>query len=87
MAQLSLGVMSRSAKENERRLPLHPRHLDRIDPALRSRIFLEHGYGARFGVSDDELVPWVGGMRTREDLLAEWMCLAFTLTEVLCGSR
>ena len=25
---LSLGVMGRSLKENERRLPLHPRHLE-----------------------------------------------------------
>ena len=28
---LSLGVFGRSAKENELRLPIHPRHFDRID--------------------------------------------------------
>ena len=28
--QLSLGVMARSLKENERRLPLHPDHFDRF---------------------------------------------------------
>jgi len=57
MDQLSLGVMCRSAKENEHRRPIHPLHFDRIDPDLRSRIFLEHGYGERFGVSDEQTFP------------------------------
>ena len=34
-------------------------------------MFLERGYGERFGVSDDELAPLVGGLRSREELLAE----------------
>ncbi len=71
MDQLSLGVMSQSAKENEHRRPIHPSHFDRIEAGLRSRIFLEHGYGERFGVSDDQLDALVGGIRTREELLAE----------------
>ena len=71
MDQLTLGVMSQSAKENEHRRPIHPQHLDRIDPALRSRIFLEHGYAERFGVSDDRLAASVGGMRTRDELFAQ----------------
>ena len=37
MDQLSLGVMARSLKENEHRLPLHPKHLDRIPEELRGR--------------------------------------------------
>ena len=36
MDQLSLGVMSRSRKENERRLPIHPLHVERIDADLRA---------------------------------------------------
>ena len=50
---LTLGVVATSRKPDERRLPIHPAHLERIDPDLRARIFLEHGYGERFGVSDD----------------------------------
>jgi alanine dehydrogenase len=69
--QLSLGVMGRSLKENERRLPLHPGHLDRIPGDLRERIFLEHGYGERFGLSDDELKGLVAGLRTRQQLVDE----------------
>ena len=45
MDQLSLGVIARSRKENERRLPIHPAHLERIDADLRAGIYLERGYG------------------------------------------
>jgi alanine dehydrogenase len=69
--RLTLGVFSQSGKENERRLPLHPAHLDRIEPDLRERIYLEHGYGARFGLSDDTLGASIGGMRSRAQLIAD----------------
>jgi alanine dehydrogenase len=69
--QLTLGVMARSRKENEHRLPIHPQHFDRIDDDLRRRIFLESGYGKRFGVSDDQLALSIGGVRSREQLIAE----------------
>ena len=71
MNQLSLGVVARSLKENERRLPLHPHHLARIPGDLRESIYLETGYGHRFGLSDDQLKPWVAGLRTREQLVEE----------------
>jgi len=71
MNRLSLGVMSQSRKENERRLPIHPLHFDRIDPDLRANIYLEHGYGQRFGVSDKRLAPYVAGLRTRAQLAAD----------------
>ncbi len=71
MEQLSLGVIARSRKENERRLAIHPLHVERIDPGLRDRLYLERGYGERFGVPDDQLAPFVGGFRTRDELLEE----------------
>ena len=71
MNQLSLGVMSRSLKENEHRLALHPQHLSRIPEDLRGGIYLERGYGERFGVTDDQLDEWVAGFRTREQLVQE----------------
>ena len=71
MNQLSLGVMARSLKENERRLPLHPHHLGRIPDDLRESVFLERGYGDPFGLSDDQLKGWVAGLRTREQLVGE----------------
>jgi alanine dehydrogenase len=71
MDQLSLGVMARSRKENERRLAIHPRHITRIDAGLRRRIYLEHGYGERFGVPDEQLAGHVAGFCTQEQLLAD----------------
>jgi alanine dehydrogenase len=67
--QLSLGLVSRSRKENERRLPIHPRHLERLDPGLREQVFLEEGYGENFGLSDEQLRPLVGGILTRQQLV------------------
>jgi alanine dehydrogenase len=69
--QLSLGVISRSRKEHERRLAIHPLHVERIDAALRERIYLECGYGERFGVPDEQLAPQVAGLRTRGELMAD----------------
>ncbi|WP_330231346.1 N(5)-(carboxyethyl)ornithine synthase [Nocardia sp. NBC_00508] len=71
MKQLTVGVIGTSRKADERRLAIHPAHVDRIDPKLRDRVFLEHGYGDRFGYSDARLEPLVGGHRTREELFAE----------------
>ncbi|MFG1642476.1 N(5)-(carboxyethyl)ornithine synthase [Amycolatopsis sp. NPDC049252] len=71
MDQLTLGVVSRSRKENERRLPIHPRHFAQIESDLRERIFLEHGYGEDFGMPDEQLAALVGGFRTHEQLVAE----------------
>ena len=68
---LSIGVLAESRKVDERRLPIHPSHFSRIDEAVRSRVFLEHGYGAHFGATDDALSEFVGGIRTREQLIAD----------------
>jgi alanine dehydrogenase len=69
MSGLSLGILGSSSKENEFRLPIHPQHVDRIDADLRARILLEHGYGDRYGVSDDRLAGLVAGLRTRDEII------------------
>ncbi|MEO7269669.1 MAG: N(5)-(carboxyethyl)ornithine synthase [Knoellia sp.] len=63
--------MAHSRKENEHRLPIHPTHVERIDPELRAQIFVEQGYGLPFGVSDEMLAAQLGGVRTRDELIAE----------------
>jgi alanine dehydrogenase len=68
---LTLGVVSSSRKLDERRLPLHPLHLERIAPELRQRMVLERGYGERFGFSDAQLAPLVGSLASREELVAK----------------
>lgn len=71
MSELTLGIMGSSLKENERRLPLHPAHVGRIPDDLRGRVYLERGYGQRFGVSDAQLAGSVAGLRSHEQLVAE----------------
>ena len=71
MDQLSLGVIARSRKENEQRLPIHPLHVERIKAGLRRCIYLERGYGERFGVPDGQLASYVAGFRSREQLLVD----------------
>ena len=67
MTDLTMGVFGSSFKENEYRLPIHPVHLDKIDPELRKRIYIEQGYGSKFGVTDDDLQGFAGVL-TREEL-------------------
>ncbi|KIS25784.1 alanine dehydrogenase [Arthrobacter sp. SPG23] len=68
---LSLGVLASTRKPDERRLPLHPLHFDRIAPELRRNIILEEGYGERFGVSDRHLATLVGRIATRGQIIAD----------------
>ncbi len=70
MSLLGLGVVGSSVKENEHRLPLHPEHLPLLDADLRARITLEHGYAARFGISDAALAEHVAGFASRAEILA-----------------
>jgi alanine dehydrogenase len=89
LQQLTLGIVARTRKENEHRLPVHPAHFDRIDIGLRRGIYLEHDYGAYFGVPDQELAPLVAGFRSREELVAECdvILLAKPVHEDLAGLR
>jgi alanine dehydrogenase len=61
--------MAQSRKENEHRLPIHPAHFERIDVDLRAHIRLEQGYGKHFGVSDEQLAPFVAGLLPRAELI------------------
>jgi alanine dehydrogenase len=71
MSQLSLGVLSSSRKEHEFRLPIHPGHFEHISLELRRSIFLEVGYGSRFGTGSQQLGDLFGGVRTKNQLFEE----------------
>jgi N5-(carboxyethyl)ornithine synthase len=66
-----VGVIGTSRKEDERRFPIHPRHLARIPEALRHQLVFEEGYGLPFGITDAEIAALTGGIATRHELLAE----------------
>ena len=71
MRDLTLGVVGSSRKPGELRLPIHPAHVDRINPELRRRMFFEEGYARHFGVADDAVARHVAGLRPREQLMSE----------------
>lgn len=67
---LTLGLLANSSMENERRLPIHPRHLDRVDADVRARMIVEHGYGADFQLEPGYVESRVGRVAARSDVLA-----------------
>ena len=71
MSLLSLGLLGTSRKENEFRLPIHPDHFGNIPSELRASIFVEEGYGSRFGTTRGELEGDFAGVRTQAQLFEE----------------
>lgn len=67
---LTLGLLAHSTMENERRLAIHPLHLDRIDPDIRARMIVERGYGADFELEPGYLESRVGRVAERAEVIA-----------------
>ena len=66
---LTLGLLAGSTMENERRLPLHPHHLDRIDPDLRARMIVERGYATDFQLEPGYIESRVGRVAERAEVI------------------
>jgi len=89
---LTVGVIGKSLKENERRVAIHPEHIKRIPKGLRKQITFEEGYGLRFGTDDKTLAKLTSGrVAFREEILTGFDCvimpkpLAEDLTQVREG--
>ncbi len=67
---LTMGVIGHYNKENEKRAPIDPAHIERIDPELRARIRFQKGYGERFGWSDEAIAATCGGVLDTDALYA-----------------
>jgi len=73
---LTVGVIGKSIKENEKRVAIHPEHIKRIPVKLRKQITFEEGYGARFGVDDDVIAKLTSGrVALREEILTGFDCV------------
>lgn len=69
---IKLGVIGTSKKQNERRIPIHPDHFQRIPQDLRSQLIFERGYGNSFDISDSEIAALSSGITMdREELLSD----------------
>lgn len=71
MNKLTFGVIGTSNKEDERRVPIHPDHLSRLNETYRKKLVFEVGYGEAFGLSDAEIAAQTGGVAPRSELLSE----------------
>ncbi len=73
---LTIGVIGKSLKENEKRVAIHPEHIKRIPKELREQITFEKEYGVRFGVDDDTLAKLTSGrVASREEILKGFDCV------------
>lgn len=73
---LSLALFGSSRKTDERRVPIHPEHLDRLSAEQRSRLLIEEGYGDRFGIGDDQLAAQGARILARQELFEQADVLA-----------
>ncbi|WP_346882234.1 N(5)-(carboxyethyl)ornithine synthase [uncultured Algibacter sp.] len=71
MTFLKMGVIGTSKKEDERRLPIHPEHLDRLPENIRKQLIFEKGYGVPFHISDEEICDLTGGIASRSEILSD----------------
>lgn len=73
---LTVGVIGKSLKENEKRVPIHPEHIERIPMNLRRQITFEKDYGLRFGMGNDILAKLTSGrVACREEILSKFDCV------------
>lgn len=73
---LTVGVIGKSSKENEKRVPIHPEHINGIPQRLREQITFEEGYGVRFGKDDNTLARLTSGrVAFREEILNGFDCV------------
>jgi len=73
---LTVGVIGKSLKENEKRVAIHPEHINRIPQGLRKQITFEEGYGLIFGMDDDSLAKLTSGqVASREEIHNGFDCV------------
>ena len=87
---LTVGVIGKSLKENEKRVAIHPEHIKRIPQRFRKQITFEEGYGLRFDVDNHTLAKLTSGrVASREEILKGCDCVLIPkpLAKDLSGVR
>ncbi|AWW00872.1 N(5)-(carboxyethyl)ornithine synthase [Arcticibacterium luteifluviistationis] len=71
MVLSTMGVIGTSKKEDERRVPIHPEHLNRLPENVRRKLIFEKGYGKPFNIDDEEIASQTGGVAARNEILTD----------------
>ncbi len=66
-----MGVIGTSKKEDERRVPIHPEHLNRLPEHIRKQLIFEKGYGKPFNIEDEVIAELTGGLASRQEILSD----------------
>ena len=73
---LTVGVIGKSIKENEKRVAIHPEQIKNIPQRFREQITFEAGYGVRFGMDDSTIAKLTSGrVASREKILNNFDCV------------
>ncbi len=73
---LTVGVIGKSLKKDEKRVAIHPEHIKHIPERLRKQITFEEGYGLNFGMDDNSLSKLTSGLvASREEILEGFDCV------------
>jgi len=75
---MELAIIGTSGKENEKRVPVHPRHIGILKAEVRKALHFETGYGTPFGVSDGEIEEMTGNPLRDRDTLMEYQNIVIT---------
>lgn len=65
---MKTAIFKLSFKENEKRLPIHPDDIKKLNPIVLSQLYFETGYGLDYGYTDDHLISWGCNIAKREEL-------------------
>jgi N5-(carboxyethyl)ornithine synthase len=65
---MKTGVFKTSYKENEKRIPIYPEHIQKINRDLREQLVFEEGYGLDYGYTDEDLKDLGCNIAIREEL-------------------
>ena len=71
MSLLTVGVFGTSQKKHEKRVPIHPVHLESIDEVVRQNLVFETNYGLPFGFSNDRMASLSRGTADRSELFQQ----------------
>ena len=73
---LTVGVIGKSIKENEKRVAIHPDQIKRIPKRFRDQITFEAGYGLRFGMDDSTIAKLTSGqVASRDEIMNNFDCV------------
>lgn len=76
---MDIAVIGTSKKENEKRVPIHPIHINQIPEKIRKHLFFEKGYGIPFAMDDEAIFSLTGNpLVERNKLLAEYRAILIT---------